>query len=559
MFCRISRSLALFVIAFLLLSNLRAFADAPSVIYVDRKGDDANPGTTERPVRSVEALSRRLWKSGDAVYFRGGQSFTGALTLHGGGSDSKPVVVGSFGSGRATIDSAGENLFFGYNQGGFQFQDLNLKSSSKGETAGGILFYSDSPVGARYPGVTIKNCDIRGFGGPGIKIGSWHPSNPGWARVRVESCHVTGNGEGMAVYGYDAPAGNSYSIGTITVTKSEFASNRGAGLSICGVSSGTVDLCSFHENQRLGGCWTWAARNITIQRCISYRNRRGKGNDGFGFDIDGGSVGCTIQYCLSYENDTAGFAIFDYPNSADTVDNTIRYCISENDVRSDREGGSFEINPWANTPIRNSYIYNCAAYLTSHGARSLCSGFKGIGRRSPYGYQSGEIASCGFWNNVIYLSGGGSDLRHLNCQRGAVDPSEIAFQGNNYASSTGVAPRIAADGVQYNSLSWWRASTRQERLRGHSGVVETGLCADPIWGSAGGFHRITDPALMARSTTYRLSPSSPCFRTGLDLKKLFSVEPGRSDFFGNPIRPSALTNLGPAGPESTMMETSARE
>ena len=431
---------------------------------------------------------------------------------------------------------------------------MNLKSSSSGGTAAGILFYSDSPVGVHYPAIIVKNCELHGFGGTAIKIGSWHPSNPGWTKVRVENCRISRNGEGMAVFGSDARAADAYAIGAIELSNSEFASNRGTGLSICGASSGLVDLCSFHDNQRLGGCWAWASRNITIQRCISYRNRRGKGNDGFGFDLDGGTVGCTIQYCLAYQNDTAGFAIFDYPNSADTVNNTIRFCISEDDVRSDRDGGSFEMNSWANTPIRNSYIYNCVAYLTSRGGRSICAGFMGIGRKAMAGWQSGEVVSCGFWNNIVYLSGGGSDLRHLYCQRGANAPSEIAFQANDYASSKNGPLRILSERVLFDSLSAWRANTGQERIILSRGIVETGLTADPLWAEAGGFHRLTDPAQIVRSAVCRLLPLSPCLRVGLDLKQQFRIDPGYTDFFGNRIPPSAPANLGAAGPDSVMHE-----
>ena len=523
-----------------------------ATVYVDCKGDDANPGTADLPIRSLEALTRRIWAPGDAVYFRGGQKFTGILRLSGGGTDAKPVIVGSYGTGRATIDSNGSTLFLGYNQGGFEFRDLNLKSSSSGIKASGIHFYAVAPVGLRFPAVTVKNCDLRGFDGPAIKIGSRQPSNPGWTKICVDNCRVTENGEGMAVFGFDAPVAGTYAIDSLQVTRSEFADNRGTGLSICGVSSGLVDLCSFHDNHGVGGCWTWAAKNVVIQRCISYKNRRGSGNDGFGFDLDGGSVGCTIQYCLSYQNDTAGFAIFDYPNSADTVDNTIRYCISENDVRSDKEGGSFVLNSWANTPIRNSAIYNCVAYLKSRGGSSKCAGFMGLGQQALYGYQSGIIQGCGFWNNIVYLDGRGSDLAHVYCQIGAITPSEIAFKGNNYSSSKGRPLRILTGQTLFASLAEWRTNTGQERLIGSKGIVDCGISADPLCARLGEFHRVTDPALMAQSSVWRPMPNSPCLRAGLDVEQQFRLNPGRSDFYGNPIRRSGAVTIGAAGCESVV-------
>jgi hypothetical protein len=531
---------------------LPACAAVAATVYVDRNGNDYNPGTLDRPLRSLGMLSRRVWSPGDAIYFRGGETFTGFLQLPGGGTDSKPIIIGSYGGGRATIDSAGADaLFYGYNQGGFQFQDLNLKSSYPAPSTAGILFYADSPTGTRYPSVTIENCDLRGFTAAGIKIGSSQPSNLGWTRVRVENTRSSANGEGMAVYGYDTPAPRSYAIGSLQVIHSEFAGNRGTGLSISGVSSGLVEYSSFHDNQRVGGCWTWAARDVVIQHCIAYGNRRGADNDGFGFDLDGGSVGCTIQYCLSYQNDTAGFAIFDYPNSADTTGDTIRYCISENDVRSDKEGASFEINSWANTPIRNSYIYNCVAYLTSHGGASICAGFMGVGRQSMYGWQSGSISRCGFWNNIIYLAGPGSDLAHLYCQYGADAPAEISYEGNDYASTRDRPPRILTGRGLFTSLAEWRRYTGQERLGAYRGTMDCGISADPQCPQIGEL-RLVDPATMAQSKLWRPSPSSPCLQAGLDVKKQFRVDPGALDFYGNSIRQGGPSTIGAAGPDSVV-------
>jgi hypothetical protein len=544
------RRLSQFRILLSLALLLSISAGFSATLYVDRDGSDSNPGTPDRPLRTLQALTRRIWSPGDAVYLRGGETFTGPLQLPGQGTDSKPIVIGAYGAGRATITAAGDALFFGYNQGGFQFQDLDLRPPFPGAAAAGILFYTDSPVGTRYAAITIKNCDLRGFTGAGIKIGSSEPSTPGWSRVRVENTRSSANGEGMAVYGCDTPAPRAYCIGALQVFHCEFAANRGTGLSISGVSSGLVEYSSFHDNQRIGGCWTWAARGVVIQHCIAYGNRRNGDNDGFGFDLDGGSIGCSIQFCLSYENDTAGFAIFDYPNSADTSGDTIRYCISENDVRSDKEGAAFEINSWANTPIRNSYIYNCAAWLTSHGGRSICAGFMGIGRQSAYGWQSGAVTGCGFWDNIIYLAGAGSDLAHIYCQPGADTPQEISYAGNDYASARNRPPRILTDRALFTNLPDWRRYTGQERLKTPRGYIDTGLAADPQCPQIAEL-RLLDPTTMSQSPLWRPTPASPCLRAGIDIKKQFRINPGPTDFYGNPLS-ETIPTIGPAAPASML-------
>jgi hypothetical protein len=544
----IVRRFILFAIALL----LPAHAMLSVTIYVDRAGNDANPGTSAQPIRTIQALAGRTWGPGDAVYFHAGQTFAGVLRLSGGGSDSHPVIIGAYGGGRATIISTGDAFFDGYNQGGFQFQDLNLKPSFAGPSSSGILFHADSPLGARFPGITILNCDLRGFGGPAVKIGSSQPSNPGWSQIRIDNCRCTASGAGMALYGFDTPNPTGYPIDVLRVTHSEFAANRGTGLSISGVASGVVEYCSFHDNHRVGGCWTWAARHVLIQHCISFRNRRGRDNDGFGFDLDGGSVGCTIQDCLSWQNDTAGFAIFDYPNSADTTGDVIRYCISDNDVRSDREGASFEINSWANTPIRASFIHNCAAYLTSHGGGSICAGFMGIGQQSMYGWQSGVVSGCGFLNNIVYLAGGGGDLVHLYCQQGAVAPSEISYLGNDYASDKSRPPRILADGARYTSLADWRQATNQERLIANGRFVDYGIAADPQCVLIGQIPPVADPAAAAQAKAWRPTPASPCLHSGIDIARQFHIDPGLTDFFGNPIHDAEPAVTGPAGPGSIL-------
>jgi hypothetical protein len=47
-------------------------------------------------------------------------------------------------------------------------------------------------------------------------------------------------------------------------------------------------------------------RTLFFQYSVSHHNKAGRIYDGGGFDIDGGSQNCIIQYCYSYDNDGAG-------------------------------------------------------------------------------------------------------------------------------------------------------------------------------------------------------------------------------------------------------------
>ena len=77
--------------------------------YVDSKdGDDSRNGRT--PVNAWRALNqanRAELKPGDRLLLRGGRTFEGSLQLgpEDSGAPAKPVIIGSYGAGRATIQA----------------------------------------------------------------------------------------------------------------------------------------------------------------------------------------------------------------------------------------------------------------------------------------------------------------------------------------------------------------------------------------------------------------------------------------------------------------------
>ena len=77
-----------------------------------------------------------------------------------------------------------------------------------------------------------------------------------------------------------------------------------------------------------------------------------------GFDIDGGTENCFVQYCYSYFNDGPGFMHCDYPTSRVTQNNTIRYNISEYDGQQPyRDKSSLLFISWG-SGLKNCLMYN---------------------------------------------------------------------------------------------------------------------------------------------------------------------------------------------------------
>ncbi|MFZ4116044.1 MAG: right-handed parallel beta-helix repeat-containing protein [Chthoniobacterales bacterium] len=389
--------------------------------------------------------------------------------------------------------------------------------------------------------MTIKYVEIRSQPDEGISVGSWESTNPGWNFLNITHTHLHNNGSGMKTYGYTMQGVSTYAIGSITVSYSEFDHNESSGLVICGASEGAVTACSFHHNRSTGGCWTWGTSGIVIDHCISHDNLKGDAPDGFGFDLDGGSQNCTIQYCLSYRNETPGFVIFDYPQSANTANNVIRYCISENDVRLDKEWGSFEIFPWGDTPIKNCHIYNCVAYLTSRAGKTSISGFEAYGQQTKSGYYySGKTTGCSFRNNVIYLDKPGSDMRFLTCNPGATQLTQVAIQNNIYYSSEHESSIYFLDRLYTKFEDWKSSFPYQESLNG----TRLERVMDPCFSSLGGGCEIIDPQGINSINSYRPAFFSPCHNNGLELNRLFGIDQGSFDFSDNTLPSNGPFSIG---------------
>ncbi|WP_165390728.1 right-handed parallel beta-helix repeat-containing protein [Pseudoduganella lutea] len=70
--------------------------------YLDSAaGSDDNPGTRERPWKSIERANRAVLKPGEGLYFARGRSWAGALRVAQSGTERQPIVVSSYGKGRA--------------------------------------------------------------------------------------------------------------------------------------------------------------------------------------------------------------------------------------------------------------------------------------------------------------------------------------------------------------------------------------------------------------------------------------------------------------------------
>jgi len=168
--------------------------------FVATHGKNTNPGTWSQPFRSIWKINALDLNPGDKVYIEGGKEFPGSIRLDAldAGSLQQPVVIASYGNGRAVIRPwAGRHGIELLNVGHVEVNKLHLighaetrnfdwssviDSNSSNSTysakpaianapaGAGVAVFSDQNSGA-FQDILIRDNIIQGFERAGIMIG----------------------------------------------------------------------------------------------------------------------------------------------------------------------------------------------------------------------------------------------------------------------------------------------------------------------------------------------------------------------------------------------------
>jgi hypothetical protein len=158
--------------------------------YLSPGGDDGNPGTLAKPLKSLTNLNSIRLNPGDNVFLEGGKVFNGTLILDSldkGNRDNK-VLVSSYGSGRAVINAGNAEGLIVANCGEFVFCNVDIVGSGRkdGNKTDGILI-------TRSQRFILDSIDVSGFlhSGVHVHIGS-----------DIEIKHVYAHDNGFAGHNY---------------------------------------------------------------------------------------------------------------------------------------------------------------------------------------------------------------------------------------------------------------------------------------------------------------------------------------------------------------------
>jgi hypothetical protein len=494
--------------------------------YVSSSGNDKSAGTVSKPWKTITKVNKGSYSTGDRIFFEGGSTFSGSLnfTSASAGTASSPILISSYGSGRATISSGSNTGISVYNAAGYYITNLNFVGAI-GNAKIGISFYVDLGGDVKLDTVHIDQVDVSQYS-TGIVIGAWN-NLTGYKNISITASDVHDNfTDGINIYGYTSssmvgyPNQNIY-IGHVTAhdNKGVASTTKATGTGIVvGNTDGVLIERSLAYNNGAGnihnggpyGMWTWDCNNVVMQFNESHHNHTGSVTDGGGFDLDGGVTNSILQYNYSHDNDGPGYLIAQYSGARALNNNTVRYNISQNDGR---KNGAAGIQLWnGGSGIKNIQIFNNTIYIAPASSRP-----RGI-------YLQTATSNVAIRNNIVIATGGVPVLQAVSGQTG------LAMQGNNYWTNGGSLLYLWASST-YTDLPTFRSATGMEMYSG----APVGSVVDPQLNAAGTGGSINNPDALNTLTAYSPKAGSPMIDTALTLSTLFGVNPGPTDFLGTSI------------------------
>ncbi|MFF9915556.1 right-handed parallel beta-helix repeat-containing protein [Streptomyces sp. NPDC013457] len=463
----------------------RPVSGGPFTFYVSPDGDDRNDGMSpEKPWKTLDHANTANFRPGDRLRLKGGERFRGAVTLEEGeaGSAARPVVIDSYGTGRATIAPRGTSGITVHDTAGVEIRNIALVGDRKALRDGvGISFRATRPGKRPLAHVRIANVEARGFQN-GISVGAEGDAVTGYSDVRISGVSVHHNLEaGLAFYGPEFDAGSPvYAHSGLRIERVTASSNTGdprsdrrntgSGIALGSVRDAQVRLSVAHDNGARSaadaeegpeGIWVYDSTGVVLENNRSYRNRTGSRVDGGGFGLDNNVSHSVVQYNLAYGNDGPGFLVYSGQATGAHRDNVVRFNMSWDDARKLPEYGGIVAY---GSRLRNLAIHNNTVVMrTGDLASAEAAGIRPPALRLRDGMRGVKVH-----DNILATDGG-----PLIDTESSYRPSTHQFRGNVYHST---GPWSLSWGSRrFTDLADWRTASGQELLDGEP----TGTGDDP--------------------------------------------------------------------------------
>ncbi len=491
---------------------------------VSATGDDSRPGSAAEPWRTLAKVNATSLQPGDRVLLEGGRTFVGPLVLGSDdrGTPARNIVVTSYGDGRAVIDGGKGRAITVDGCDHVLLQRLKLVGAGRktGNTDDGLYL-------AHSTGSTVDQVEVTGFRHSGVEIS-------GTQDARITNVHAHQNGYAGINSGGDLSR-NLYIGYCLTENNPGDPAIRdnhsGSGIIVSKVEVALVEYCESTYNgwdqpwtgNGPVGIWTHNADRVTIQHCISHHNRS-TASDGGGFDFDGGvtELGPAVQLLARQLR----LGLPDLPVRG-------RAAVRQQRGALQREPGRRALRP----RLRHLRLGRGRGHGEHPGPQQHDLEHQGLRRRlrDQQGARGRAPRDRVLQQHLRQPGAAGLQTRRKGSGRSAL------FRGNLYWAMGERGFRL--DG--FKSLAEWAAASGQETVDGKL----AGLFADPALPRSGPA-MLTNPADLHRLVEYQLTPGSPAVGAGLDLRKLFGIDPGPVDFYGNPLPSVGPPSIGAHEPRT---------
>ncbi|MBS1516788.1 MAG: right-handed parallel beta-helix repeat-containing protein [Bacteroidetes bacterium] len=503
--------------------------------YVSNTGNDTRSGLSENEAwRSLKKVSEFKFKPGDIIQFRGGDLFRGNLLFNNEeGTDSDPILITSYGLGRAVLRADKGNCIAVLNKGGYIIENLEItgifnpdKDYSKnfGKEYNGIAIFTYARKNSS--GVTVRDCVIRNFKDNGITLGADRNTIFGYSNITAERNKIYDCGDiGIKLWGLKYQniliKGNTiFNIKGIIPHDHGFSGN---GISISNTYNASVEYNLIFNNGKYagrsgGGIVTGESRNIIVRYNEIY-GITARDVDGDAIDFDNGSDSCTAEYNYTHNNDGAGFLLSGESGNSGSDNNIIRFNISKNDGLRNNH---YAIKIYSIVGADNNQIYNNT--IISIADRKNVSGCFEI---------SGPTSNTYVRNNIFYTVNSAVFINIDSSKQ-----TNLVFNANSYFAADQKFI-VKWNKNLYNSFEEYINKTGQEKLNG----VVIGLNKNPMMKSPLiKKDTVNNPYRLDTLNSYKLLPGSPLINSGVKILNLFTE--AEMDFYGNRLTPENPPDIG---------------
>lgn len=517
--------------------------------------------------QTIDKVNSRLFLPGDNIFFKGGETFEGNLTITSSGSITNRITVSSYGTGMATI-SCGDGVGIqGLDNEYMTIQNLRVEGSGLDISGGngittseepGITFRSTQESGAKFRGIIVQNCIVTG-----CRLGIFiqcrrdlqmQTSYRGYDDIKILNnevylCGHTGiflwaqqnRIAGQDFYGYYYSS--VFDVFTNIIIRGNYVHdmygnidgpdwtddqrlNYGTGIRWCNATHGLVEYNKVdnagHAGHNTLGSPAAFESEISDDWLVQFNEasncRLITGvNDGAGFDIfDGGTRNFIMQYNYSHDNDGygCGGGGTGSPLPASVDNHIVRFNVFANNSKNSTGTTKGDINCWG--PFVNFKVYNNVFYNDLSGSDPMINFITTV---------------TGYFANNIFVSLGGRPLMNTTTSTNPLLLNNLYWRGSAGNLS------LTINGTTYNTLAAFRAGG-QETLGGNN----YGINADPLLVDPGPTPHKLMAQLVSTLINYDIESGSPAEGAGVSFPAQLGSYP-LIDFHGNSFSLSSF-NIG---------------